>query len=51
VTCPVCKDSYEQVTKKARNDPSFVKEYEHEIRLVVFDMLLYHMQGEHQLGE
>ena len=51
VTCPVCNDSYEQVTKKARRDPSFVSEYEHEIRLVVFDMLLYHMQGEHGLGE
>ena len=50
VTCPVCNDSYEQVTKKARRDPSFVSEYEHEIRLVVFDMLLYHMQGERGLG-
>ena len=47
VTCPVCGDSYEQVTKKARRDPSFVQEYEHEIRLVVFDLLLYHLQGEH----
>jgi len=51
VTCPVCSDSYEQVTKKARRDPNFVSEYEYEIRLVVFDMLLYHMQGEHALGE
>ncbi len=50
VTCPVCGDSYEQVTKKARRDPSFVSEYEHEIRLVVFDLLLYHLQGEHGVG-
>ena len=51
VTCPVCGDSYEQVTKKARRDPNFVSEYEFEIRLVVFDLLLYHLQGEHQIGE
>lgn len=50
VTCPVCKASYEQVTKKALRDPGFVQEYEFEIRLVVFDLLLYHLQGEHGLG-
>ena len=50
LTCPVCGDIYEQVTKKARRDPSFVSEYEHEIRLVVFDLLLYHLQGEHGVG-
>ena len=50
VTCPICGASYEQVTKKARRDPSFVQEYEHEIRLVVFDLLLYHLQGEHGFG-
>jgi rubredoxin len=50
VTCPVCGASYEQVTKKARRDPSFVQEYEHEIRMVVFDLLLYHLQGEHGEG-
>ncbi len=51
VTCPVCGASYEQVTKKARRDPNFVSEYEYEIRLVVFDLLLYHLQGEHGEGE
>jgi hypothetical protein len=50
VTCPVCGASYEQITKKARRDPGFVSEYEHEIRLVVFDLLLYHLQGEHGAG-
>jgi len=50
VTCPVCSASYEQVTKKARRDPNFVSEYEYEIRLVVFDLLLYHLQGEHEAG-
>jgi hypothetical protein len=51
VTCPVCGASYEQVTKKARRDPDFGREYQYEIRLVVFDLLLYHLRGEHQLGE
>ena len=50
VTCPVCSASYEQVAKKARRDPSFISEYEYEIRLVVFDLLLYHLQGEHGFG-
>jgi uncharacterized protein (DUF2225 family) len=50
VTCPVCGASYEQITKKARRDPNFVSEYEYEIRLVVFDLLLYHLQGEHEAG-
>lgn len=48
VTCPICGASYEQITKKARRDPSFLLEYEYEIRMVVFDLLLYHLQGEHQ---
>jgi len=50
VSCPVCGATYEQVTRKARRDPNFVSEYEHEIRLVVFDLLLYHLQGEHGAG-
>ena len=50
VTCSMCGASYEQITKKALRDPGFVQEYEFEIRLVVFDLLLYHLQGEHGLG-
>jgi hypothetical protein len=50
VTCPICNASYEQVTKKAKRDPSFLQEYEFEIRLVIFDLLLYHLQGEHGAG-
>ena len=50
VTCPICGASYEQVTKKARRDPGFISEYEYEIHLVVFDLLLYHLQGEHGFG-
>ncbi len=51
VTCPVCGASYEQITKKARRNPEFLREYEYEIRLVIFDLLLYHLQGEHGLGQ
>jgi len=50
VTCPICGASYEQITKKARRDLAFLIEYEHEIRLVIFDLLLYHLQGEHGFG-
>ena len=50
VTCPECGASYEQITKKVRRDPSFVSEYEYEIHLVIFDLLLYHLQGEHAAG-
>ena len=50
VTCPICKAEYEQVAKKVRRDPDFAREYEYEIRMVVFDLLLYHLQGEHDLG-
>ncbi|HBY92859.1 MAG: hypothetical protein M5U01_39275 [Ardenticatenaceae bacterium] len=47
VTCPLCGASHSQVVRKARKNPGFIQEYEYEIRLVVFDLLLYHLQGEH----
>lgn len=50
ITCPICGVGYEQVTKKARRDPNFMSEYEYEIHLVVFDLLLYHLEGEHGAG-
>jgi predicted RNA-binding Zn-ribbon protein involved in translation (DUF1610 family) len=49
VTCPVCGARHEQIMRKARSDPRFVADYGREIRLVVFDLLLYHLQGEHGL--
>ncbi len=49
VTCPLCGASHEQIMRKARYDPRFVAEYGREIRLVAFDLLLYHLQGEHGL--
>jgi uncharacterized protein (DUF2225 family) len=50
ITCPLCGSTYEQVTKKALRDPGFESEYEREIHLVVFDLLLYHLEGEHGAG-
>ena len=50
VTCPLCGASHAQIVRKARKNPEFVQEYEHHIRLVVFDLLLYHLQGEHGFG-
>lgn len=47
ITCPLCGMSHEQVVRKARKNPDFVEEYKHQIRLVAFDLLLYHLQGEH----
>jgi hypothetical protein len=47
ITCPVCRAPYEHQVKPRNFDPSFLQEFDREIKLVAFDMLLYHMQGEH----
>lgn len=47
ITCPVCRAPYEHQVKPRNVDPSFLQEFDREIKLVAFDMLLYHMQGEH----
>ncbi len=47
VTCPVCQAPYEHQVKPRNDDPNFLQEFDREIKLVAFDMLLYHMQGEH----
>jgi hypothetical protein len=47
LVCPVCGAPYEHVIKPRSHDPYFLKEFDPEIKLVAFDMLLYHMQGEH----
>ncbi|MBI1801635.1 MAG: hypothetical protein HY259_04035 [Chloroflexi bacterium] len=50
ITCPVCAAPYEHVINSRSRDPRFLREFDAEIRLVAFDMLLYHMQGEHGAG-
>jgi hypothetical protein len=47
VVCPVCAAPYEHIIKPRLRDPRFLDMFDDEIRLVAFDMLLYHMQGEH----
>lgn len=47
VACPVCGAPYEHIIKPRSRDPLFLQEFDAEIKLVAFDMLLYHMQGEH----
>jgi len=48
VTCPVCGDGYEHLVKPRSRDPRFVEEFQHEIRLVAFDMLVNHLIAEHE---
>lgn len=47
LTCPMCGAPYEHIIKPRSRDPLFLQEFDPEIKLVAFDMLLYHMQGEH----
>jgi hypothetical protein len=47
VACPVCGAEYERAVKPGSLDPAFLDEYEWEIRLVGFDMLVNHLIAEH----
>ncbi|MGH2830036.1 MAG: hypothetical protein ACRDJM_06090 [Actinomycetota bacterium] len=47
VRCPTCDAPWEREIKPRFRDPEFVTTFEEEIKLVAFDMLLYHIQGEH----
>lgn len=51
IRCPVCDAPWEREIKPRYHDPGFIEEFEREIVLVAFDMLLYHVQGEHMEGE
>jgi hypothetical protein len=44
LTCPICKDSVKQPLKKRA---SLLEEYKREIRMVAFDLLLYHLMEKH----
>jgi hypothetical protein len=46
--CPKCDESHRTEVKPRYNDPTFLEEHYREIRLVAFDMFLYHWQGEHE---
>jgi hypothetical protein len=47
VECPVCGAGYDQTIKPRYEDPGFLEEFEREIRLVGFDMLVNHLLAEH----
>ncbi|MCL4413879.1 MAG: hypothetical protein M1522_03900 [Actinobacteria bacterium] len=47
VVCPLCGASHVQPIKPRSRDPDFLAEYEREIRLVGFDMLVNHLLAEH----
>lgn len=48
ITCPVCQEAYEHVIKPRSRDPGFVEEFQMQIRLVAFDMLVNHLLAEHE---
>lgn len=49
VTCPYCSERYRQPMKKSGKDPDFLAQFERQIRLVAFDMLINHVLAEHGL--
>jgi hypothetical protein len=47
VTCPVCSEQYRRAIRKTARDPAFVLEFDRQIRMVAFDMLITHLRAEH----
>lgn len=45
MACPLCNDSVKQPLKKPA---AALEEYQREIRMVAFDLLLYHVQAKHE---
>lgn len=50
LSCPVCGAGYEHEIKPRLRDPAFMEEFQGEIRLVAFDMLINHLLVEHEPG-
>jgi hypothetical protein len=51
IDCPECALKIEKTVKPRMKDPGFLQEFEREIKLVAFDMLLNHMEALHPPGE
>lgn len=49
--CPNCEESYRREVKPRLRDPGFLAEYSREIRVVAFDMFLYHLAAAHEEEE
>ncbi|MEK7363803.1 MAG: hypothetical protein AAB016_07495 [candidate division NC10 bacterium] len=47
IVCPECREEIRQPVKPRWRDPGFLREFEQEIRLVAFDLLLYHLEDAH----
>jgi hypothetical protein len=47
IRCPRCGGEIRQPVKPRWRDPGFLREFEEEIRLVAFDLLLYHLEDAH----
>lgn len=47
ITCPICNVSYDQRIKPRSQDAGFLEDFQREIRLVAFDMLVNHLVAEH----
>lgn len=44
LSCPKCESTMEKRVKPRWKEPGFLEEFSHEIRLVAFDLLLYHLE-------
>jgi hypothetical protein len=47
VACPRCGGEIRHQVKPGWRDPGFLSEFGQEIRLVAFDLLLYHLEDAH----
>jgi hypothetical protein len=47
VGCPLCEQAHEARVKPRSHDPEFLTTWSREIRMVAFDMLLNHLEAEH----
>jgi hypothetical protein len=47
IECPGCALRIEKTIKPRGKDPGFLEEFDREIKLVAFDMLLNHMEAMH----
>lgn len=47
IACPTCDGAIRHQVKPRWRDPDFLAEFQQEIRLVAFDLLLYHLEDAH----
>lgn len=51
IECPYCGGKIAKQVKPGGRDPAFLRAFEREIRLVAFDLLLYHLEADHSPAE